>query len=96
MSLLVMFNHLLFVNTFAARSLPLTPCRLSFHRINCANVPQPRSSHRTLQQHSRTPRWGFWHRAGLLQGRSAQQEQQKRTEDAPGAWDDAGAEGAGE
>lgn len=32
-----MFNHLLFVNTFAARSLPLTPCRLSFWRINWEN-----------------------------------------------------------
>lgn len=44
MSLLVMFNHLLFVNTFTARSLPLTPCRLSFWRINCENVPLPFSS----------------------------------------------------
>lgn len=41
MSLLVMFNHLLFVNTFAARSLPLTPCRLSFWRINWENMPLP-------------------------------------------------------
>ena len=41
MSLLVMFNHLLFVNTFAARSLPLTPRRRSFWRRNCENTALP-------------------------------------------------------
>lgn len=38
-----MFNHLLFVNTFAARSLPLTPCRLSFWRRNRENTALPPS-----------------------------------------------------
>lgn len=36
-----MFNHLLFVNTFAARSLPLTPRRRSFWRRNCKNTALP-------------------------------------------------------
>lgn len=66
MSLLVMFNHLLFVNTFAARSLPLTPCRLSFWRINRENIAALTGQSQLHPKLGRGGRAGPALRAGLF------------------------------